>query len=123
MSNPDWDGIDLSMYLYGTLKERLVTRDTALAFAMLLIGDRFGAEEVDHQHPISIHAEGDTWVIRGSGEPNWNDGHDKGAIRHGKAEVVISQFDGQILKLTLEAPLPPHDQGGSVPPAEKIAPE
>ena len=115
MSGHDGEGVDLSMYLYRTLQERLVTRGTALEFAKLLISDRFGAEEVNQQSPFAIHDEGDAWVIQGSGRPNWNDGRDPGALRHGKIEIAISQFDGRILKLTREAPLAPSDHGKPTP--------
>lgn len=110
MTDPDDEGaVDLSMYLYRTTQQRLVSRETALEFAKMLLADRFGAEEVQLQAPLTIHEENDTWIIRGSREPDWRDGRPIGILRHGKAEVVISQFDGRILKLTVDAPLPPID--------------
>ena len=107
MIDHDGSGVDLSMYLYGILQQKLVTRDTALAFACALLKDKFGEEELALQDPISIREDGDTWVISGSRQPNWNDGRPSGAVRSGKAEVVISQFDGRILKLTVDAAIAP----------------
>lgn len=111
MSAPDDEGsVDLSVYLYRTMQQRLVSRETAFEFAKMLLADRFGPDEVQLQEPLSIHGENDIWVIRGSREPDWSDGHPIGLLRHGKAEVVISQFDGRILKLAVNAPLPPIDK-------------
>ena len=117
MSGHDGDDVDLSMYLYKILQERLVSRQTALEFAKLLIADRFGNEEVDRQAPLAIHDVDDTRVIEGSARPNWNDGRDPGVMRNGKIEIAISQFDGRIIKLTREAPLVPPGQGK--PPATR----
>jgi NTF2 fold immunity protein len=107
MIDHDGSGVDLSMYLYGVLQQKLVTRDTALAFACALLKDKFGAEELALQEPITISEDGDTWVVSGSRQPNWDDGRPSGAMRRGKAEVVISQFDGRILKFTVDAPIAP----------------
>jgi len=109
MHNFEGSGHDLSMYLYATLGEKLITRTTGLAIAKMVLQDRFGHQEVVAQEPFDIDEEDGTWVIKGSRQPNWDDGRPREAMRHGKAEVVISQFDGRILKLTVDAPLPPVD--------------
>jgi len=101
---------DLSMYLYLMVGEKLMTRATALALAKMLLHDRFGAEEVDHQEPFHVEERGDTWVIVGNGVPDWNDGRPREALRHGRAEVVLSQLDGRIIKLAVDAAMPPADR-------------
>ncbi|MGZ5851895.1 MAG: NTF2 fold immunity protein [Hyphomicrobium sp.] len=65
---------DLPMYLYLMVGEKLITRATALVIAKMLLRDRFGAEEVDHQEPFHVEEQGDAWVIAGNGVPDWNDG-------------------------------------------------
>ena len=107
----DFEGreYDLSMYLYLMVGERVITRSTALVIAKLVLGDRFGSEEVALQEPLRIEERGDTWVISGSRQPDWEDGHPREALRHGKAEVIISQRDGRIIKMAVEAPIPPFD--------------
>ncbi|MBL8565368.1 MAG: hypothetical protein JNM89_06600 [Hyphomicrobiaceae bacterium] len=107
----DFEGrdYDLSMYLYLMVGERLITRTTALSIARLVLADRFGSQEVQRQEPFRIEEQGKTWVISGSRLPDWDDGRPRGTLRHGKAEVIISQLDGRIVKLAVEAPIPPLD--------------
>lgn len=107
MHDFEGSGHDLSMYLYSTLGEKLITRATGLAIAKMVLQDRFGPQEVVAQEPFDIKDEDGTWVIKGSRRQHWDDGRTRDAMRHGKAEVVISQFDGRILKLSIETPLPP----------------
>lgn len=110
----DFEGreYDLSMYLYLMVAERLITRSTALMIARLVLEDRFGSQEVVLQEPLRIEERGNTWVISGSRQPDWDDGRPRGALRHGRAEVIISQLDGRIIKLAIEAPIPPPDDAG-----------
>lgn len=110
----DFEGreYDLSMYLYMMVGERLITRTTALAIAQLVLADRFGSQEVELQEPFHVEEQGKTWVISGSRQPDWDDGRPRGALRHGRAEVIISQLDGRIIKLAVEAPIPPPDDAG-----------
>jgi NTF2 fold immunity protein len=102
-------GYDLSMYLYLTLGERLISRATALAMARMVLQDRFGSEEAKLQEPLVVEEQGDAWAIMGSRQATPNDGRPPGALRHGKATMIISQRDGRIIKLAVEAPIPPVD--------------
>lgn len=101
------DGEDISVTLYKALQQPLVSRGTALAYARMLIADRFGEDEVLLQEPFVVDENEGNWIVRGSRQPNWADGLPRNALRHGPAEVVIAQSDGRITKLTVDAPLPP----------------
>lgn len=104
----EFDGreYDLSMYLYLMVGEKLITRETALAIARMVLRDRFGSEEVDHQEPFHVEERGDTWVVVGNGVPDWNDGRPREALRYGRAEVILSQHDGRIVKLAVNGAMP-----------------
>ena len=107
MNNDDHSGVDHSVYLYRVLGQKLVSRDTALGFAKLLLSDRFGDSEVQLQNPLTVEEAGDTWVVHGARQPDFDDGLPDGVLRRGKAEIVISQVDGRILKFAIDGALAP----------------
>jgi hypothetical protein len=97
--------IDHSIYLYRVLGQKLVSREAALAFAQLVFADRFGQGELHKQMPFTVDDGGDTWIVRGSRMANFDDGQPLNSLRRGKGEVIISQTDGRILKLTVDGVL------------------
>ncbi|MEZ5857104.1 MAG: NTF2 fold immunity protein [Hyphomicrobiaceae bacterium] len=108
---PEFEGkdYDLSVYLYLISGERLITKSTALEISRMVLCDRFGSEEVRRQEPFGVEERGETWVVSGGQQPQWDDGRPREALRLGRAEVIISQLDGRIIKLAVEAPIPPLD--------------
>ena len=98
---------DLTMYLYKTLGETLVSRETATEFARLLIKDRFGVDELLRQEPLTVADHEQTWLITGSGTSLYGDGLPEGTLRRGRAVVEISKADGQIFQFAVEGHILP----------------
>jgi hypothetical protein len=59
---------DISMLLIGYRDVPLATQRVALALAELLIADRHGDEELEHQRPLTIVEASDRWLIESHGD-------------------------------------------------------
>lgn len=107
MSEADYGKPDLTMDLYRAIGEKLISRETALGFAALLVQDRFGREEFDRQVPLKIREQDDAWIITGSAKPSSPAGTPSGALKTGNLLMTISQFDGRILNFGLAGHIVP----------------
>ena len=68
---------------------KLITDAIAVEIARLVLVKEHGEDELKRQLPLSVIAEDDTWVVRGSRPKAAN-------TLDGPLEVRISQFTGQI---------------------------
>ena len=111
MSEPDFDGAELSMYLLATMGSKLISQATALEIARMVLRDRHGQSELDRQSPLTIVAEDNNWVVRGSHKPDFDDGRGQSVLRQGSLKMVISQIDGRITAFAFEGGVrwPPFD--------------
>lgn len=100
MSNPDMPSHP--MQLRRILQQKLVSREVALEIARLIIKDNDGEDELRLQEPLLASEIGDDWEIVGSRQVNYDDGRPPGALRLGRIELIISQWDGQIRNFVQE---------------------
>ena len=105
-------GAHTSMYLSRLAGQRYVTRDTALAFAQMVIRDNFGDEELKLQSPLDITGDNDNWIIKGCKRKNINASIPASKLLESDISIVISKFDGQILQIAFEGVPTPVDQHG-----------
>lgn len=109
---PKRDGAHTSMYLSRLTGQKYVTRDTALAFAQMIIRDNFGQDELKLQSPLDVREDGDNWVIRGAKRRNLKPSVPSNRLLDSDIAIIISQFDGQILQITFEGVPTPVDRHG-----------
>jgi len=107
MSQADNGTSDLTIDLYRAIGERLISSETALGIAALIVQDRFGQEEFDRQVPLEVREQDDAWIITGSAQSDVPAGTPSGALKTGKLLMTISQFDGRILNFGLAGHIVP----------------
>jgi hypothetical protein len=101
-----------SMFLRRISGDKLISMQTALEIARLVLRDNGGQSELDENEPLSAAEDGDTWVVQGGASTTPVKGP-SGLLLNGRFKMRISQFDGQILDcvfivtLPLEFPIPP----------------
>jgi len=95
------------MELYSAIGEKLVSRETALGIAALVVKDRFGQSEFDRQLPLQIREQDEAWIITGSARSDVPAGTPSGALKRGKLLMTISQLDGRILNFGLAGHIVP----------------
>jgi len=98
---PDDERLDMvSRRAAGT---KLISDVIALEIARLVLAREHGEDEIKDQLPLSVTAEGDAWVVRGS-RPMMV-GSDFSKLR-APLEMRISQFTGQIFTCHFQFLLP-----------------
>lgn len=89
----------ISMKLRGFGKEPLITDEIALEIAKLMFIREFGPEDFQLQQPLTIRDEGNSWLVEGSREYDYEAPRDN-QIVEGKALIEIDKENGAILALT-----------------------
>jgi hypothetical protein len=84
----------------------LVSSEVALGFARLVLRDNCGDEALETQSPLTIEAEADEWIVRGSAPHAVGPKYPIDPDEKGRFEIRIAQFDGQIRRLVFNISVP-----------------
>ncbi|MGO9773127.1 MAG: NTF2 fold immunity protein [Roseiarcus sp.] len=102
MTTSDSDGQASSMWLHRSLGTKLISAGIATEIARLVTRERYGQLEVDRNEPLKVDAAGDTWIVSGSNNEDFNVKHPRQPAWGGPLRMQISQFDGQILEYVFD---------------------
>lgn len=89
----------ISMKLRGFGQGPLITEEIALEIAKLMFIREFGSADFELQQPLTIQDDGESWLIEGSREYDYEAPRDSQMVE-GKAMIEIAKENGAILALT-----------------------
>jgi hypothetical protein len=99
-------GRDISIFGIQASGQALVSDEVALEFARLIVRDNYGGDALAAQSPLTIQAEGDEWIIRGSAPHAVSPRYPTDPNEQGQLEMRIAQLDGQITRLIFHISFP-----------------
>jgi hypothetical protein len=99
-------GRDISIFGVQASGQTLVSSAVALEFARLILRDRYGEEALAAQSPLTVEAEADEWVVRGSAPHAVGPSYPTDPKEHGQFEMRVAQLDGQIRRLIFNISFP-----------------
>lgn len=90
-------GVDLSMILLRVIENYLISKETAITIAELVIAEQFGEAELDMHKPFNVSDDHDNWYINGARRLRAPTPQPRQAVDIG-IEMTIAKADGQVLK-------------------------
>jgi hypothetical protein len=99
-------GRDISIFGIQASGQTLVSNQVALEFARLILRDNYGDDALAAQSPLTVEADADEWIVRGSAPHAVTPHYPTDPKEHGQLEMRIAQLDGQIRRLIFNISFP-----------------
>ncbi len=99
-------GKDISIFGIESSGHTLISSAAAIEFARLVLRDKYGDRALATQSPLTVEADADEWVVRGSAPHAVSASFPTDPDEQGRLEMRVAQLDGQIRRFAFNISFP-----------------